>query len=60
MLNHKFRTMSFQDMAFEVISRFVSEDDIPKDTLRKIVNKSFSKFRSPGNECTYVMLSSFI
>lgn len=41
------RGMSYSDLAYEVISAFVSADDIPSDTLKDIVNRSFATFRSP-------------
>jgi hypothetical protein len=44
------RGMSYSDLAYEVISAFVSADDIPSDTLKDIVNRSFATFRSPGKE----------
>lgn len=35
------RGMSYADLAFEVISKFVQNDDIPADVLRDIVQRSF-------------------
>eukprot|EP01041_Mallomonas_annulata_P006823 gene6823-13822_t len=43
----KMRGMTYFELAFEVLSKFISESDIPHDTLREIVNKSFSTFRTP-------------
>lgn len=41
------RNLSFIDLAYEIISKFVDSDDIPDIQLRDILKKSFSKFRSP-------------
>jgi predicted transcriptional regulator len=42
--------MTFAELAFEVISSYVSEDDVPKVALADIINRSFEKFRSPGTD----------
>ena len=34
----KLRPLSYADLAFEIMSRFI--DDIPREDLRKIINKS--------------------
>jgi len=39
------RKLSFVDLAFEVISKFVYSDDIPTDILKDIIKRSFSSFR---------------
>ena len=39
------RTLSYTDLAFEIMRRFA--DDIPQDTLRDIVRKSYATFRHP-------------
>ena len=39
------RSLTYQDLAFEVIRLFA--DDIPEDTLRGIVAKSYAVFRHP-------------
>jgi threonine synthase len=41
------RSMSYSDLAFEVISSFVTDEDIPAGKLKDIVNRSFSTFRVP-------------
>ena len=41
------RSMSFTDLAYTVISKFVSEEDISAASLKDIVTRSFSKFRTP-------------
>lgn len=39
------RTLSYQDLAYEIMSLFA--DDIPQDTLRELIRKSYSAFRHP-------------
>ena len=40
------RDLSYTDLAYNVISKFVHPEDIPAKTLKEIINKSFSTFRS--------------
>lgn len=40
-----FRNLSYQQLAFEIISLFV--DDIPSDDLRTLIDKSYSTFDTP-------------
>jgi threonine synthase len=42
------RKLTFAELAFEVVTKFVSPEDIPRTELRDIINRSFSVFRSPG------------
>eukprot|EP00697_Spironema_sp_BW2_P009455 gnl/Spiro4/24323_TR12081_c0_g1_i1.p1 gnl/Spiro4/24323_TR12081_c0_g1~~gnl/Spiro4/24323_TR12081_c0_g1_i1.p1 ORF type:complete len:491 (-),score=131.65 gnl/Spiro4/24323_TR12081_c0_g1_i1:246-1718(-) len=37
-------TLSFPDLAFEIFSLFLSEDDIPATELRALLHRSFSRF----------------
>ncbi len=37
----KLRPLSYADLAFEIMSRFI--DDIPREDLRKIINKTYTK-----------------
>jgi threonine synthase len=39
------RGMSFPELAFAVISRFVGEEDIPAKDLKEIIDRSYSTFR---------------
>ena len=39
------RKLPYQDLAFEIMSLFAT--DIPKDTLRELIRKSYSAFRHP-------------
>lgn len=40
--------MSYSDMAFEVISKFVGPEDVARDSLKDIVDRSFATFRHKG------------
>lgn len=40
------RRMSYVDLSFQVISRFISPDDIPHDKLHDILARSFATFRT--------------
>jgi threonine synthase len=42
------RHLSFADLAFTIISKYISSDEIPSLDLKKIVRKSFSTFRHEG------------
>ncbi|KAG0640645.1 tryptophan synthase beta subunit-like PLP-dependent enzyme [Tuber brumale] len=39
------RTLSFQDLAYEVLSLYISPDEIPPSDLRELVTRSYSTFR---------------
>lgn len=41
------RSMPYAELAYTVISKFVSPNDIPEKNLRDIINRSFSTFRTP-------------
>ena len=43
----KWKTLSFIDLSVEVLSLYISEDEISHDDLRKLVEKSYSTFRHP-------------
>jgi threonine synthase len=45
------RALSFPELAFAVISRYVSEEDIPHKDLKDIIDRSYSTFRTPGACC---------
>ena len=42
------RGLSYTDLAFEVISRYVGPDEVPKDKLKNILMRSFETFRTNG------------
>ncbi|XBW38097.1 hypothetical protein QEN19_003688 [Hanseniaspora menglaensis] len=46
----KWSTLSFVDLAFEIMKLYISEDDIPAENLHEIISRSYSTFRS--NEVT--------
>lgn len=36
--------MSYTELAFEILSLFIDESEIPREDLREIINKSFEAF----------------
>lgn len=42
----KWRNLSFQDLAFEIFSLYISPSEIPSSDLKEIVNKSYATFRA--------------
>jgi hypothetical protein len=42
------RGMTYIELSYEVISKFVHPEDIPTDKLKDIIHRSFSTFRTPG------------
>jgi threonine synthase len=51
------KDLSFLDLSYEIISRFVSSREIPAEDLRNILQKSFSSFRAAG--ASALILSSY-
>mmetsp|Transcript_13298 Transcript_13298/g.12894 ORF Transcript_13298/g.12894 Transcript_13298/m.12894 type:complete len:514 (+) Transcript_13298:74-1615(+) len=43
----KMRKMTYIELSYEVISKFVQPEDIPEDKLKDIIHRSFSTFRTP-------------
>ena len=43
----KWKSLSFVDLSVEVLSLYISEDEISRDDLRKLAEKSYSTFRHP-------------
>ena len=39
------RSMTYSELSYKVISKFVGTSDIPSENLKDIINRSFSKFR---------------
>lgn len=39
------KTLSFQDLAYEIFSLYISPDEIPASDLRELVTRSYSTFR---------------
>ncbi|KAF4126395.1 threonine synthase [Geosmithia morbida] len=39
--------LSFPELAFEILSLYISRDEIPADDLRDIINRSYATFRAP-------------
>jgi predicted transcriptional regulator len=40
--------MSYPELAYEILSLYIRNDQIPANDLRRIINKSFEPFRSTG------------
>ncbi len=43
---HSWRSLSYSQLAVEVISKFVKDDEVPRDVLVDIVSRSCDAFRS--------------
>jgi len=43
----KLRGLSFPEVAFAIISKFVRDDEVPAESLKEIIQNSFKSFRSP-------------
>ncbi len=41
------RDLSFQDLAFEILSMYISPSEIPAEDLKEIVKRSYASFRHP-------------
>lgn len=42
-LDH-WRSLSYSDLAFQITSQFIGNDDIPRDDLKRLISKSYSTF----------------
>jgi threonine synthase len=43
----QWRSLSYQQLAFEVMRMYIPPREIPDDDLRRIVDKSYATFRHP-------------
>ena len=43
----KWQKLSFQDLAFEILSLYISQQEIDPESLKNIVDRSYSTFRKP-------------
>ena len=43
----KWRGLSFEELAYEIMSLYVGPDDVPADSLRDIIRRSYGTFRDP-------------
>lgn len=43
----EWRDLSFEDLAFQIMSLYVSESEIPSNDLKDIIKRSYSTFRHP-------------
>ncbi|MDW9580383.1 threonine synthase [Sinorhizobium meliloti] len=59
-----FSTLSFQDLAFELVSLYIDASIIPRQDLRRLIDNSYREFQRPdivnlvpirGNRDTYVL-----
>ncbi|GAB5361517.1 hypothetical protein AAMO2058_000719900 [Amorphochlora amoebiformis] len=41
------RGLSFEELAYEIMSLYVPDEEIPAEDLKDIINRSYSTFRSP-------------
>lgn len=41
------KDLSFQDLAYEILSLYISPSEIPSQDLRELINRSYSTFRHP-------------
>ena len=53
------RGLSFSELAFELTSRYVPPEEIPREDLKGIIDKSFANFRHSGETCN-MLISYFI
>ncbi|THY77474.1 threonine synthase [Aureobasidium pullulans] len=42
----KWRNLSFQELAFEIFSLYISKSEIPSDDLKDIIHRSYATFRA--------------
>lgn len=43
----QWRDLSFSDLAFEILSLYISSEEIPSTDLKEVINRSYSTFRAP-------------
>lgn len=43
----EWKDLSFQQLAFQIMRKYISEQEIPSDDLEKLIEKSYSTFRAP-------------
>jgi threonine synthase len=43
----EWKNLSFSDLAFEILSLYISTSEIPSADLKDIINRSYSTFRTP-------------
>lgn len=46
MSQQSWKDLSYQELAFQVLSLYISRSEIPADDLKDIINRSYSKFRA--------------
>ena len=43
----EWRDLSFEELAFKIMSLYISESEIPSEDLKDIINRSYATFRHP-------------
>lgn len=43
----KWQDLSFSELAFEILSLYISPSEIPPEDLKELINRSYSTFRAP-------------
>ncbi|CZT52803.1 probable threonine synthase [Rhynchosporium secalis] len=43
----KWKNLSFSELAFEILSLYISSSEIPPADLKEVINRSYSTFRAP-------------
>jgi threonine synthase len=44
------RGLKFEELAYEIMSLYIGPNDIPPETLKDIINRSYATFRDPSEE----------
>ena len=44
---HSWRNLSFQSLALQILQLYVSDEEIPTEDLRELVDRSYSTFQDP-------------
>merc|ERR1719326_2266631 len=44
------RSMTYEEVAYEVMSMYIGPNDVPADKLKDIIKRSYSTFRDPAAE----------
>jgi hypothetical protein len=52
------RKMTYIELSYEVISKFVHPEDIPEEKLKDIIHRSFSTFRTP-EVCIHIYIYEY-
>lgn len=50
----EWRDLSYQELAFVIMSQFIADDDIPHEDLKKLINKAYTEEKFGSEEITPV------